>query len=79
MLDNLRESAASSPFLEDEEELPDFLGEAPPPQKPRKPRKPLLGMTPPQRFALSMMMFITVCLLGVMAMFILGRFMVPTF
>ncbi len=79
MLDNLRESAASSPFLEDEEELPDFLSETPPPQKPRKPRKPFLGMNPMQRFALSVMLFFTVCVLGVMAMFVFGRFIVPTF
>ncbi len=79
MLDNLRESAASSPFFEDEEELPDFLEETPPPKKPGKPRQPFLGMSPGQRLALALMLFFTVCVLGVMAMFVLGRFMVPTF
>jgi hypothetical protein len=79
MLDNLRESAASSPFFEDEEELPDFLGETPPPRKPRKPRKPFLGLSPGQRFALSLMLFFTVCVLGVMVMFVSQRFWLPTF
>ena len=77
MLDNLRDSASSSPFFEQEEELPDFLEETPAPKKPKKSSKNFLGLTPPQRFVLSTMLFITVCILGALLLMVLGRVVLP--
>ncbi len=71
MLDNLREQAASSPFMPDDEP------EAPVPQR-RRPagrrKKQFLGLTPVQRFVMAVMLMLTVCLLGAMFLVITGKF-----
>ncbi len=70
MLDNLRDQTS---FTE-EEAPPD--PNAPKPPKPRKPRRTLdqmTGMTAPQRFALAVMLFVIVCLMGVMFLLISGK------
>lgn len=75
MLENLRDQAS---FQEEEAPLDP---NAPKPPKPRKPRRNLdqiTGMTAPQRFALAVMLFIIVCLLGVMLLLISGK-VVPAF
>ncbi|MBN1306244.1 MAG: hypothetical protein JXA13_17555 [Anaerolineales bacterium] len=73
MLDNLRNQASS----EYEEELPDFLleeeDEAPTPRRTRSSSKKLLGMTPQQRFIISVMAMFMVCLLGAMILLVAGK------
>jgi hypothetical protein len=71
MLDDLREQAASSPFMPDDE--PEIRG-----SQPRRPasrrKKQFLGLTPVQRFIMAVMLMLTVCLLGAMFLVITGKF-----
>jgi hypothetical protein len=74
MFDNLRESASESPFYEDDlnamkEEVKPNAARA----SSRRSGSRFLGMTPPQRFLITLMLFFTVCVLGTLAMFISGR------
>ncbi len=85
MFDNLRDQADysdsfdSTPFYEDEDQFRDAerAKPAPPRKKARKvsssPSRRFLGMTPPQRFVLALMLFITVCVLGAMLLVVTGR------
>ena len=76
MFDNLRESASSSFY---EEETNDLYKE--PASKPlssiasapRQRSSRFLGMTAQQRFVITFMLMFTVCLLGTLAMLILGK------
>jgi hypothetical protein len=74
MFDNLREDAASSQFYE-EEEPAKFQPAAgtesffSPPTRSRR----ILGMTSVQRFIVTVLMFMAVCLIGGMALLVLGR------
>ena len=71
MFDNLRDSA--SPFYEEEQNDVD-KGPAARPAAPRRRRKTrFLGMTAQQRFILSLIFMLTVCVMGVLAMFVLGK------
>ena len=77
MFDNLRDSADSS-FYEEE---PNDLYKEPTPTsskskaapKKRKSNARFLGMTAQQRFIVSLMLMFTVCIMGTLAMFLLGR------
>ena len=78
MFDNLRESADSS-FYEEE---PNDLYKEPAPSsgkkataapKRRRNNARFLGMTAQQRFIVSLMLMFTVCIMGTLAMFIMGR------
>lgn len=72
MFDNLRDSS----FYEEEEQNNELSTEpAPQPAVVRRRRKSgrFLGMTAQQRFLLSMMFLFTVCVMGVLAMMVLGR------
>ena len=73
MFDNLRDSADSS-FYEEE---PNDLYKEPAPGPAAAPRRrsnaQFLGMTAQQRFIVSLMIMFTVCIFGTLAMFILGR------
>ena len=76
MFDNLRESADSS-FYEEE---PNDLYKEPTPSRqavsmPRRRRSngTFLGLTAQQRFILSFMFMLTVCIMGTLAMFLLGK------
>ncbi|MCC6299481.1 MAG: hypothetical protein IT314_09290 [Anaerolineales bacterium] len=74
MFDNLRESASSSSFYEeDSNEL--YREPASTPLAAPVRRKPsrFLGLTGLQRFILSLMLLFTVCAIGMLAMFILGK------
>jgi hypothetical protein len=76
MLDNLRNQASFQP---DDDLNPE---EQPLEQKrkPRPPRKSLdraLGMTAPQRFLLSVMLLVIVCLLGAMLLMVTGKIILP--
>lgn len=73
MFDNLRDSAESSFY---EEEPNDLYREPVPEPAPRRRRTRsgrFLGMTPQQRFILSVMLFFTVCIMGTLAMFVLEK------
>jgi len=77
MWDQFRGKEDEAPFFKDNE--PEIV-EAPPPKKApsinlgKYFEEPFLGMTPPQRFLISMMLLITVCLLGGMFLIIIGNF-----
>lgn len=75
MFDNLRESASSSSFYEeDSNELyrePESTPQAAPVKRRKESR--FLGLTGLQRFILSLMLLFTVCALGTLAMFFLGK------
>jgi hypothetical protein len=75
MFDNLRESASSSSFYEEESnELYREPASRPLPAAPARRRgSRFLGMTAQQRFLLSLMLLFTVCAFGTLAMFILGK------
>jgi hypothetical protein len=74
MFDNLRDSADSSFY---EEEPNDLYKE--PAAKPAAPKRRrtnnarFLGMTAQQRFFISLMLMFTVCIIGTLAMFLLGK------
>jgi hypothetical protein len=73
MFDNLRESASSS-FYEDDINAPSAeqaSKDAPAPV--RRSNSRFLGMTAAQRFIISLMLMFTVCVMGALAMFILGK------
>jgi hypothetical protein len=74
MFDNLREEAASSQFYEEEESAkiqPD-PGSKPFFSQPASSKR-ILGMTGVQRFIITFMLFMAVCLIGGMALLVLGR------
>lgn len=74
MFDNLRESASESPFYEDDLNAPNVeQSRSSSRASVRGSGSRFLGMTPLQRFILSVMIFFTVCVIGTLAMFILGR------
>lgn len=71
MFDNLRDSAETSSFYEEE---PNDLYKEPAatPSKRRK-RGNFLGMTAQQRFYVSIMLMFTVCMVGTLAMLLLEK------
>jgi hypothetical protein len=77
MWDQFRGKEEEAPFFKEDE--PEII-EAPPPKK--RPslnlgkyfEEPFLGMTAQQRFLVSTMLLITVCLLGSMFLMITGKF-----
>lgn len=71
MLDDLRNSG--SQFVEEEE--PKL--EPQPKKLPPRRRQPFLGLTPPQRFALALMLFLSVCVLGALCLIATGRVVLP--
>jgi hypothetical protein len=76
MLDNLRDQAASSPFFQEEEPLPEPVPEGPPP---RKTLDQMIGMNTQQRLIIALMLLVVVCLLGTMMLLVTGRFVLPIF
>jgi hypothetical protein len=76
MLDNLRDQAASSPFFQQEEPIGEPVPEGPPP---RKTLDQMIGMSAQQRFVLSLMLLVVVCLLGTMVLLVTGRLVLPIF
>jgi hypothetical protein len=73
MLDDLRNS---SNFIDDEEQVPN---ETKAPMRTRRKRQSemLLGMTAQQRFILSLMLLMMVCVLGVFGLAISGSIILP--
>ena len=82
MFDNLRD-LSDAPLYEDDQNQDDGLftdmdnaevaAPIPQPVRRRKKSKKFLGMTAQQRFLISVMVFFTVCLLGTLFMFVMGR------
>ena len=74
MFDNLRESASESSFYEDDLNAPkEEKASKAPRSSARRSSSRFLGMTAQQRFVISMMLFFTVCVIGTLAMFIMGK------
>lgn len=82
MFDNLRDSGDQFFYEEEQNDLykepePAVAPAAPVYAAPRKRRKSnnarFLGMTAQQRFFLSLMFMITICIMGTLAMIVLGR------
>lgn len=72
MFDNLRDSASS--FYEEEQNDLYKEPEVRPAARPRRRRNArFLGLTAQQRFILSFMIMLTVCVMGTLAMFVLGK------
>lgn len=78
MFDNLRDSAESSSFYEEEQN--DLYKEPEPvatkavsKPKRRSSNRRFLGMTAQQRFFVALMLMFTVCIIGTLAMFLTGK------
>jgi hypothetical protein len=72
MFDNLRDSAESTFY--DEEPKDDYKEPKPSASAPRRRNNGrFLGMNAQQRFLISLMLMFTVCMVGTLAMFILGK------
>jgi len=77
MFDNLRESADSSFYEEEPNDL--YKDPGPNNKKPasapkrRRNNARFLGMTAQQRLIVSLMLMFTVCIMGTLAMFVMGR------
>lgn len=71
MFDNLRDSAESSFY---EEEKNDLYKEPVAKAAARRRRNTrFLGMTAQQRFLIAVMLMFTVCIVGTLAMFVMGK------
>ena len=70
MFDNLREQANEKPFYEEEAQFQS--AEATPSNSISSGR--FLGMTPMQRFIISVMLMMMVCTIGAMFLLITGKF-----
>ena len=76
MFDNLRDSAESSFYEEEPNDLykePVAQPVAPKRRRTRMRNARFLGMTSQQRFLISVMLMFTVCIIGTLAMFVLGK------
>ncbi|HUI88743.1 MAG TPA: hypothetical protein VLX61_08440 [Anaerolineales bacterium] len=71
MFDNLREQANSTPFYEGEAQFQSV--EEPSPATFHTSTR-FLGMTPQQRFIISLMLMMMVCLIGAMFLVVTGKF-----
>ena len=69
MFDNLREEA-SKPFYEEEAKFQPASGTAT--DESGRPSR-FLGMTAAQRFVITLMLMISVCIIGVMLLFVMGK------
>lgn len=72
MLDEFRQQANSSNFFTEEEEAEPVYEEIVIEEKGY-----FLGMTPVQRFVLSVMLFLIVTLVGTLALLVMGKVMLP--
>jgi hypothetical protein len=71
MFDNLREEVSAKPFLDDEEEAK-FQPAAGTESAGGKSTR-ILGMTAVQRFVIVFMLFLTVCIIGALFLFVMGK------
>ncbi len=73
MFDNLREQADSGTFYEDEAPLETAVETSAPQPSPVRRSGRFLGMTAIQRFILSVMLMMIVCILGSMFLLVAGK------
>lgn len=75
MFDNLRDSAESSFYEEEPNELYQEPVAQPAPRRRAAAlnNRRFLGMTAQQRFLITVMLFFTVCIVGTLAMFVLEK------
>jgi hypothetical protein len=73
MFDDLRAQANAADFEEEKDELVEGLFREDPPRR----RGRFLGMTPPQRFLLSLMLLMMTCILGVLFLLVFDRLWFP--
>ena len=71
MFDNLREDAATNSYYEDEAKLRPAAGTSAYAARPRSKR--ILGMTSVQRFVITFMLMLAVCVIGAMALLVTGK------
>jgi hypothetical protein len=71
MFDNLRDSAESSFYEEDQDDL--YKEPVANTAVRRRGNGRFLGMTAQQRFLISMMLMFSVCIMGTLIMFVLGK------
>ncbi len=71
MFDNLREEVSAKPFMDDEEEAK-FQPAAGTEFASSRPTR-ILGMTAVQRFVIVFMLFLTVCIIGTLFLFVMGK------
>jgi len=75
MFDNLREEVSAKPFLDDEEaKFQPAAGTESSSGGRRSTR--FLGMTPIQRFVIVVMLFLAVCVIGSLFLFVMGKIVV---
>ncbi len=72
MFDNLRDQANSTPFVDDEANLQSTTGIDSVPR--RGSPGHFLGMTAQQRFFITVIVMIMVCIMGTMCLLVTGRF-----
>jgi len=78
MFDNLRD-LSDIPLYEDEQnehyKEPELTARPSiaPPRRRRKKKGQFLGMTAQQRFLIAVMLMVSVCLIGTLAMFVMGK------
>jgi hypothetical protein len=75
MFDNLRDSAESSFYEEEPNDLykEPVANAKPAPKRRRANNARFLGMTAQQRFFISVMLMFTVCIIGTLAMFVFEK------
>lgn len=71
MFDNLRDSAESSFYEEDQNDL--YKEPVAKAAVRRRSNGRFLGMTAQQRFLISMMLMFTVCIMGTLILFVMGK------
>jgi len=74
MLDEFREQASTSPFLDEVSEETEEKAKAE-----RLPPQRFLGMTPGQRFVIALMLLMMTCLLSAMFLLLTGKVVPPVF
>lgn len=72
MFDDLRNEAAAKPFLDEEEAQYQPAAASYSSGKPGR----FLGMTSLQRFILAFLLMLAVCVIGALALFVTGRFVI---
>ena len=72
MFDNLREDAASSPYYEEETKFQPAVNTESSLFSATSSRR-IFGMTGVQRFVISFMLFLAVCVIGAMALLVMDK------
>lgn len=71
MFDDLRAQAGEIAYEEEESDLYSFK------EKKEPPKGPFLGMTPPQRFVIAVMLLMMTCILSTFCLLVTERVWIP--